>query len=59
MVAFQPKVAPAGRYTVNQTCLLLGIHRSTLHRHTEAGKIHCGYRKSTMQKFYKGSEITK
>lgn len=59
MVTIQPKVAAAGRYTVKQTIKLLGISRSTLHRHTEAGKIHCGYRKSTLQKFYKGSEITK
>lgn len=59
MVAEQPNVSPAARYSTNQTFVLLGISRRTLYRHTEAGRIRCGYRKGDMKRFYKGSEITR
>ena len=36
MVNLQPDVNPAGRYTVTEACKLLGIHRATLNRATNA-----------------------
>jgi len=57
MVTLQPQAHPAGRYTVNETCKLLGIHRNTLRKYTEAGEIRCDIRKGTWQKFYTGLEI--
>lgn len=57
MVTEQPKVNPTSRYTVTETCKLLGIHRNSLRKYTEAGRIKAGVRKSTAKKFYLGSEI--
>ncbi|MBO7610511.1 MAG: helix-turn-helix domain-containing protein [Muribaculaceae bacterium] len=57
MVTIEPKISMAGRYTIEETCKLLGMHRSTLHRYTAKGRIRCGVRRSTMRKFYLGSEI--
>lgn len=59
MTTDQPKVNPAGRYSVNDTCKLLGIHRNTLLNHTKKGDITAHYRKSNHSKFYLGMEITK
>lgn len=53
----EPKVSATGRYTVEQTCRILGIHRNTLRRYTAKGKIQFGIRRSTSRKFYTGSEI--
>lgn len=58
MVTEQPKVQPNSRYTVTETCKLLGIHRNSLRKYTKAGRILAGVRKSTAKKFYLGSEIT-
>lgn len=57
MVAEQPNVRPNARYSVTETCALLGIHRNTLRRYTMKGRIRIGIRKSTARKFYLGSEI--
>ena len=57
MVTIEPKISMAGRYTIEETCNLLGVHRHTLRRYTVKGKIRCGIRRSTMRKFYLGSEI--
>ena len=57
MVTEQPKVQPNSRYTVTETCKLLGIHRNSLLNYTKAGRIKSGVRKSTAKKFYLGSEI--
>lgn len=57
VTAIEPKVSDTGRYSVTQTCAVLGIHRSTLSRYTEFGLIRCGFRRGNMRKFYKGSEI--
>lgn len=53
----EPKVAESGRYTVTQTCNVLGIHRNTLQKYTLGGRIKCGFRRESARKFYKGSEI--
>ena len=59
MTPEEPKVAPTGRYSVTETCRALGVHRNTLQRYTDAGKIRCGYRRANMRKFYTGMEILK
>lgn len=55
----KPEVKPASRYSIEQTCKVLGIHRNTLLRHTQKGIIKACYRKATMQKYYTGQEITR
>ncbi|MCM1033016.1 helix-turn-helix domain-containing protein [Bacteroides caecimuris] len=57
MVTEQPNVQPNSRYTVTETCKLLGIHRNSLLKYTKSGRIKSGVRKSTAKKFYLGSEI--
>lgn len=57
MVTEQPQVHPNSRYTVTETCKLLGIHRNSLRKYTDEGRIKSGVRKSTAKKFYLGSEI--
>lgn len=57
MVTEQPNVFANSRYSVTETCKILGIHRNTLRRYTEKGKIKLGVRKSTARKFYLGSDI--
>ena len=59
MVAEQPNVQLTSRYTVTETCTILGIHRNTLRRYTNRGVIQSGFRKSTLKRFYLGSEILK
>lgn len=59
MVAEAPKLNAAGRYTISQTCVLLGIHRNSLRKYTNLGLITQGLRKSTAAGFYKGSDILK
>lgn len=57
MVNLQPDVNPAGRYTVTEACKLLGIHRATLNRATNALFIKCGYRRDNHRRYYTGLEI--
>ena len=59
MTEERPEVSPAGRYTIARTCALLGIGRTTLYRHTEAGHIKSQRRKGTGRPFYTGLEIIK
>lgn len=53
------QLSPNSRYTVTETCKLLGIHRNTLRKYTSLGRIKYGIRKSTGRRFYLGSEIIK
>lgn len=53
----EPKVNKEGRYSVTETCKLLGIHRNSLRKYTELGLIKCDLRKQTGRKFYLGHEI--
>lgn len=48
---------PDGRYSVGETCKLLGIARSTLLRYTNNGDISFIVRRLDKRKLYKGSEI--
>lgn len=55
----EPKVADAGRYTMTETCKVLGIHRNTLRRWLQAGKIKVQFRRIDNRKVFEGSEIKK
>jgi DNA-binding transcriptional MerR regulator len=55
----KPDVNPASRYSISQTCTILGMHRNTLRRLTSMKRIKCGVRKATNRKFYTGREITR
>lgn len=57
LTALEPSVSSVGRYSISQTCELLGIHRDTLRKYTDCGYIKCGFRKMSYRKFYLGSEI--
>ena len=57
MVTEQPNVQTDSRYTVTETCKLLGIHRNSLRKYTILGRIKSGVRRATSKKFYLGSEI--
>ena len=46
----EPKVIATSRYSINETCELLGITRKTLQKYTMFGLIKCGLRKATMKK---------
>ena len=59
MVNICPDVPENGRYSATETAALLGIHRDTLRRHSEAGLIKFGLRRSSMRKFYLGREINR
>ena len=51
----EPKVADAGRYTMTETCKVLGIHRNTLRRWLQAGKIKVKFRRIDNRKVFEGS----
>lgn len=55
----KPEVVATSRYSINETCALLGITRKTLAKYTTAGLIECGFRKATLQKFYTVLSILK
>nr|WP_302335256.1 DNA-binding protein [uncultured Prevotella sp.] len=59
VISNEPKVIATSRYSINETCELLGITRKTLQKYTVFGLIKCGFRKATMKKFYTGLEIMK
>lgn len=53
----EPNVADAGRYTMTETCKVLGIHRNTLRRWLQAGKMKVKYRRIDNRKVIDGAEI--
>lgn len=53
----EPKVADAGRYTMTGTCKALGIHRNTLRRWVQAGKMKVKFRRIDNRKVIDGAEI--
>ena len=53
----EPTVSSTGRYTVTQTCEILGIHRNTLREYTSSGRIKCGFRRESARKFYEGTDL--
>lgn len=60
MSSVMPQVSKDGRYTVKETCQLLGIRsRNTLRSYVAQGLIREGRRRSNGRPFYVGSEIIK
>ena len=59
MTKVEPKVADSGRYTMTETCKALGIHRNTLRRWLQAGKMKVKFRRIDNRKVIEGSEIKK
>ena len=57
MTNVEPKVADAGRYTMTETCKALGIHRNTLRRLVQAGKMKVKFRRIDNRKVIEGAEI--
>ncbi len=55
ITSVEPQVNPTERYTISQTCNLLGIHRNTLRSYVNAGYIK-SIQKIHGQRF-KGTEI--
>lgn len=53
----EPNVADAGRYTITETCKVLGIHRNTLRRWLQAGKMKVKFRRIDNRKVIDGAEI--
>lgn len=58
MTATEPQVSLNGRYSIRQTCDLLGMHRNTLRQKTKSGLITCFVTKDGHTR-YKGVEILK
>lgn len=57
LAAEQPNVKLDGRYSINDTCRFLGIHRHTLRKYSESGDIKFRLRQNGKTKFYLGREI--
>ena len=57
--ATQPEVRLDGRYCISETCKHLGIHRNSLRKYTNEGRIKCRLRQGGKTTFYLGSEIIK
>ena len=55
----RPNVNASSRYSIGETCRLLGINRSTLHRYAQKGAIERGLHKMTMKPYYTGLAILK
>lgn len=60
MIAIKPNVQPEARYTVSETCALLGVKsRNTLNAWVEKGYLKKGQRRTNGRPFFLGSEILK
>ena len=57
VTSIRPAVESDSRYTVTQTCSILGIHRNSLRKYTDAGLINCIFNEISARKLYLGSEI--
>lgn len=53
----KPDVKLDGRYSINDTCRYLGIHRHTLRKYSDYGAIRYRLRQGGKAKFYLGREI--
>lgn len=50
-----PNVIPTSRYTIKETCAILGVHRNTLRAYVRAGYIRCSVKQNG--KRFTGTEI--
>lgn len=53
----EPMVADSARLGICDAAKLLGVHRTTLARWTEAGLIKCGTRRTNKRVFYTGRAL--
>lgn len=53
----RPDVSAERRYTIAETCSILGIHRHTLTKYTEQGLISALLHKAGGRMYYTGKEI--
>lgn len=53
----EPVVNPKAKYTIKETCSILGIHRNSLRKYRDEGLIKCSI-KNRSQRYY-GFEITR
>lgn len=53
----EPAVRPTERFSATETANILGIHRNSLRKYTNEGKIRCCFHKTTLRKFYTGATI--
>ena len=52
-----PDARPDRRYSIKETAAILGIHRNTLRKYTEAGEIVPLFHTAGTRQFYLGSAI--
>ena len=57
MIPTEPQVSETGRYSITQACAILQIHRHTLTRHADTGKINYGVSKINHRRFFYGRDI--
>ena len=58
VTSIEPKLNPAGKYTISETCGFLGIHRNTLRAYVKAGMIRPVPKKqNVLQQRFRGLEI--
>lgn len=56
MVTSRPTIKPGDKLPIGEASRVLGIHRNTLRRYTEEGRIQCTF-DSAFSKLYTGKEI--
>lgn len=57
IISEEPKCSDRGRYTTMQTCRILGVHRNTLKRYADSGKLKTRWRKCDRRKVFLGEDI--
>lgn len=57
LTGIYPDAVPGRRYSIGNTAKLLGIHRNTLRKYTEAQEIHAIQHSVGRRLFYTGREI--
>lgn len=57
MTAKEPDVPQTARYSIKQTCEILGICRNTLRKYAQAGIIKENRRMANMRPYYTGKAI--
>jgi predicted site-specific integrase-resolvase len=52
-----PECADTGKYSIKDTCAILGIHRNSLAKYTKSGAILMTRTRDGLHGYYKGTEI--
>lgn len=58
MTSEMPNVTPNGRYSVTEAAKVMEVHRNTILRWIEEGKIKFGIRRTNGRKFIEGRTLT-